>query len=188
MAEYYFHLDNLAVGYNGKALINSVSAKRASMETIFPIARKYGGVVVGLTITDEGIPETAQGRLDAARTIVETARRYGISENDLLIDPLTMAISADERAAQITLDALKLIRETLGVNCVLGVSNVSFGLPDRQALNGAFLICAMREGLDAAIADPCSDQIMRSYIAYNALSGADEGFAGYIAYARKRKE
>lgn len=169
--------------YNGKALINSVSAKRASMETIFPIARKYGGVVVGLTITDEGIPETAQGRLDAARTIVETARRYGISENDLLIDPLTMAISADERAAQITLDALKLIRETLGVNCVLGVSNVSFGLPERERVTAAFFTMALERGLSAAIVNPNSRAVMSSYRAFCALKGFDPHCLSYIASA-----
>lgn len=166
--------------YNGKALVNSVTAKRASMEAIFPLVKKYGGVVIGLTITEEGIPETAQGRVDAARLIVKTAEEFGINKKDIIIDPLTMAVSAGQDAALVTLEALSRIRRELGVYTSLGVSNVSFGLPQRENVTSAFFLMALQSGLNAAIMNPLSDAMMRAYRSFCALSGLDENCMAYI--------
>ncbi len=167
--------------YNGKALINSVTAKESSMAAIFPLVKRYGGVVIGLTITEEGIPETAQGRVDAARKIVETAAAYGIDKKDLIIDPLTMAVSAQGDAAAVTLEALGRIRRELGVCTSLGVSNVSFGLPQRENVTAAFFLMALQTGLDAAIMNPLSPAMMNAWRAYCALAGWDENCMAYIA-------
>ena len=149
--------------YNGKPLVNSVTAKTASMKAIFPLVKKYGGVVVGLTITEEGIPETAEGRFLAARRIVQTAQSYGIRRCDIIIDPLTMAVSAGQDAAVVTLDALERIHKELGVKTSLGVSNVSFGLPQRENITSAFFLMALQRGLHGAIMNPKSEQMMRTY-------------------------
>lgn len=167
--------------YNGKPLVNSVTAKQASMNAIFPLVKKYGGVVIGLTITEEGIPETANGRIEAARKIVDTAERYGIDKSDIVIDPLTMAISAGQNAALVTLEALYRIRRELGVYTSLGVSNVSFGLPQRENVTSAFFLMALQNGLDAAIMNPKSEGMIRAYRSFCALSGLDENCGAYIA-------
>lgn len=171
--------------YNGKPLVNSVTAKRSSMEAIFPLVRKYGGVVIGLTITEDGIPETAQGRVDAAKLIIDTAAEYGIGRHDIIIDPLTMAVSAGQDAALVTLDALSRIRRELGVYTSLGVSNVSFGLPQRENVTSAFFLMALQAGLNAAIMNPISEPMMRAYRSFCALSGYDENCMAYIeAYSQ----
>ncbi len=171
--------------YNGKPLVNSVTAKQSSMRAIFPLVKKYGGVVIGLTITENGIPETAQGRVEAARLIVETAKEYGIDKRDIIIDPLTMAVSAGQDAALVTLDALSRIRRELGVYTSLGVSNVSFGLPQRENVTSAFFLMALQAGLNAAIMNPLSHSMMRAYRSFCALSRYDEGCRAYIdAYAK----
>ena len=171
--------------YNGKPLINSVTAKESSMSAIFPLVQKYGGVVVGLTITEEGIPETAQGRVQAAKRIVEGAAAYGIGPEDIIIDPLTMAVSAGQDAALVTLEALRRIKKELGVCTSLGISNVSFGLPQRDNITSAFFLMALENGLDAAILNPKSAAVMRACRAFCALSGFDESCMAYIeAYAQ----
>ena len=169
--------------YNGKPLVNSVSGKQASMDAVFPLVRRYGGVVVALTLDEDGIPPTAEGRLAVARKIVETAASYGIDKKDILVDVLTMAVSADPNAANVTLDALRLVREELGVHTVLGVSNVSFGLPRRETVNASFYTLALQNGLDAAILNPCSPGMKRAYLAYRMLTGQDKQCAEYIAAA-----
>lgn len=166
--------------YNGKPLVNSVTAKQDSMKTIFPLVKKYGGVVIGLTITEEGIPETVQGRVDAARHIVDTAAQYGIHKSDIIIDPLTMAVSAGQNAALITLEALSRIRNELGVYTLLGVSNVSFGLPQRENVTSAFFLLALQSGLNAAIMNPLSKAMMQAYHSFCALSGWDKNCMAYI--------
>lgn len=166
--------------YNGKPLVNSVTAKQVSMQSIFPLVKKYGGVVIGLTITEEGIPETAQGRVEAARTIVETAAQYGIGKHDIIIDPLTMAVSAGQDAALVTLDALSRIHRELGVYTSLGVSNISFGLPQRENVTSAFFLLALQSGLNAAIMNPMSSAMMCAYRSFCALSGYDENCMAYI--------
>lgn len=166
--------------YNGKPLVNSVTAKQSSMQAIFPLVKKYGGVVIGLTITEDGIPETVQGRVDAARLIVETAAQYGIGKHDIIIDPLTMAVSAGQDAAIVTIDALSRIRRELGVYTSLGVSNVSFGLPQRENVTSAFFLMALQSGLNAAIMNPLSPAMMCAYRSFCALSGHDENCMAYI--------
>ncbi len=167
--------------YNGKAMINSVSGKEESMRAVFPLAAKYGGVLVALTLDEGGIPPTAEGRLRVAEKIVRTAAEYGIDRRDIVVDTLTLAASSGEREALITLEALRLCREKLGVATVLGVSNISFGLPQRERVSAAFLTMALAAGLDCAIVNPCSDAMMSSYRSYCALAGADPDFAGYLA-------
>ena len=169
--------------YNGKAMINSVNGKKESMEAVFPLAKKYGGLVVALTLDEAGIPATAEGRLEIAKKILSTAKTYGLSEKDLIFDPLAMTVSADPCAAKETLRALKLIREELGCHTSLGVSNVSFGLPARDLINGTFFSLAMANGLSAAIMNPFSLEMMKAYHTYLALCGLDENFGDYIAFA-----
>ena len=167
--------------YNGKAMINSVNGKAESMAGVFPLVKKYGGVVVALTLDEGGIPETAEGRFAVAKKIYDEAKKYGIESKDLIFDPLAMSVSADRNAARETLCAVKMIRENLGCHTMLGVSNVSFGLPERDLLNSAFFTMAMENGLSAAIMNPHSEEMMRAYRAYLALSGLDLNFEKYIA-------
>lgn len=166
--------------YNGKAMINSVNGKKQVMEDVFPLVKKYGGVVVGLTLDENGIPGTAEERLKIAERIIETAKSYGIGKKDIVIDPLTLAISTGKNEALETLRAVRLIRDTLGVNTILGVSNVSFGLPQREVLNAAFYSLALENGLSAAIINPMSSDMMKAYYAFNVLHGFDEDCKDYI--------
>ncbi|MBR6809577.1 MAG: homocysteine S-methyltransferase family protein [Clostridia bacterium] len=169
--------------YNGKAMINSVSGKEESMQAVFPLARKYGGVVVALTLDENGIPETAEGRVRIAEKILQRAQEYGIAKKDLVFDTLAMTVSADHTAGVATLSALKEIRQRLGCHTSLGVSNVSFGLPCRDALNGVFFALALENGLSAAIMNPHSGEMMKTYASYLALKGLDDNCAGYIQAA-----
>ena len=171
--------------YNGKAMINSVSGKEESMNSIFPLAKKYGGVVIALTLDEDGIPMSAEGRVEIARKILICAERYGIDKKNIVFDPLCMAVSADKSAAKETIRAVRLIREELGCSCSLGVSNVSFGLPGRDMINSAFFSAALSAGLNAAIINPHSEQMRAAYKSHLALFGLDDGFADYIAYAEK---
>ncbi|MBR5124140.1 MAG: homocysteine S-methyltransferase family protein [Clostridia bacterium] len=169
--------------YNGKAMINSVSGKEESLRTVLPLVKKYGGVVVALTLDESGIPDTAEGRVQIARRILEAAAEYGIDKKDVIFDTLAMTVSASPEAAKVTLEALRRIRRELGCHTSLGVSNVSFGLPARDALNGTFFAMALQSGLSAAIMNPHSPDMMRTYHTYRALTGLDDSFAGYIRYA-----
>lgn len=171
--------------YNGKAMINSVSGKKESMDAVFPLAKKYGGLIVALTLDENGIPEKAEGRVEIARKILEEAKKYGIGKKDIIFDTLAMAVSADASAARESLKALRLIKEELSANTSLGVSNISFGLPSRDMLNGAFFTLALENGLSAAIMNPYSSEMMKSYFSYKALSGMDESFEEYIAFAER---
>ena len=168
--------------YNGKPLINSVNGKQESMDAVFPLAKKYGGVIVCLTLDEHGIPDTAAGRIQIAEKIIKTAESYGIAKKDLIIDTLAMTVSTGADNAKITLEALRYIRRTLGVHTVLGVSNISFGLPKRDSINAAFFTLAMENGLSAGIINPKSDAMMNAYYAFCALKGLDENFAQYIAH------
>ena len=169
--------------YNGKAMINSVNGKQEVMEAIFPLVKKYGGTLVALTLDEDGIPGTAEGRLAIAERILEEAEKYGIERKDILFDPLTMTVSADGNAAKITLDALKMIREKTGCGTVLGVSNVSFGLPEREVLGSVFLTMALERGLSAAIMNPLNDRMMGAMISFRTLTGRDDNCGAYIRYA-----
>lgn len=167
--------------YNGKAMVNSVNGKRESMEAVFPLVKKYGGVVVALTLDEQGIPETARGRVEIAKKILKTANEYGISKKDIIFDTLAMTISADNSAAVTTLDALKTIKTELGCHTSLGVSNVSFGLPNRDAINSTFFAMALQNGLSAAIMNPYSADMLKTYYSFKALKGMDENCAEYIS-------
>lgn len=166
--------------YNGKPMVNSVNGKQSSMKEIFPLVKKYGGVVVCLCLDENGIPETAQGRIDIAKKIISTAEEYEIDKKDLVVDALTMTISTNKDNALETLKAVKYIRNGLGVGTVLGVSNISFGLPKREAINTAFFTLALENGLSAGIINPLSESMMNAYYSFNALSGYDDNCAEYI--------
>lgn len=167
--------------YNGKPMLNSVNGKKESMEAVFPIAKKYGAVVVCLCLDENGIPETAEGRVAVAKKIIETAATYGIPRKNLVMDALVLTISTGSENAVITLDALRQIRYGLGVHTVLGVSNISFGLPERTSINTAFFTMAMNNGLSAGIINPSSEQMMSAYYSFNALIGEDDQCMEYIA-------
>ena len=167
--------------YNGKPMINSVNGKQVSMDEVFPLIRKYGGVVVGLTIDEEGIPKDAEGRVRVAGKIINETAKYGIDKKDIVIDVLTMTISSEKDGAKVTLEALKRVREEFGVRTVLGVSNISFGLPRRPIVNSYFYAMAMQNGLTAGIINPSSEDMMKAYRSYNALMGFDENCTNYIS-------
>lgn len=166
--------------YNGKPLLNSVNGKQESMDMVFPLAAKYGAMVVCLTLDENGIPDTAEGRIKIAEKMIAEAAKYGIAKKDLLIDTLTMTISTGQENAKITLDALYHVRHVLGVHTTLGVSNISFGLPQRERVNTAFFTMALAQGLSAGIINPNSEAMMAAYHAYCALNGSDSQCADYI--------
>ena len=171
--------------YNGKAIINSVNGKQDSMNAVFPLVKKYGGVVVALTLDEKGIPDSAQGRFEIAKRIVDEAAKYGINKKDIIFDTLAMTISADNSAANTTLSALKKIKEELGCHTSLGVSNVSFGLPNRDAVNSVFFALALENGLSAAIMNPYSADMMKTYYTYRALRGLDNNCSDYVEKAEQ---
>lgn len=170
--------------YNGKPMINSVNGGEESMSAIFPLVKKYGGFVVCLTLDESGIPETAQGRFQIAERIVRRAAEYGIAACDLIFDPLAMTISSDQHAAQVTLDTIPLIQSNLGCCCSLGISNISFGLPNRDFITGTFFIMALVKGLSAAIMNPFSLEMQKAYHSYLALAGLDDNCGEYIAFSQ----
>ena len=167
--------------YKGKPLINSVNGEEESMKAIFPIAKKYGACVLGLCLDKNGIPETAEGRFEIAQRILDTALSYGIPKEDILIDCLVLTASAQQEQVVTTLEAIKLVKSRLGLKCVLGVSNVSFGLPNRPLLNSVFLAAAFGAGLDAPIINPCSKEIMDAVNAFKVLNNQDKGGSDFIA-------
>ena len=168
--------------YNGKPLVNSVNGKQESMDAIFPLVKKYGGVVIALTLDENGIPDTADGRLKIARKIILEGEKYGISRKDFLVDPLAMAISADATAAKVTLESIVRLRGELVVGTSLGVSNVSYGLPCRDAINASFFAMALEKGLSAAIINPNSAEMLKTYYSYLALRGVDKNCAEYVRF------
>ena len=174
--------------YNGKPMVNSVSGKQESMDAVFPLIQKYGGVVVGLTLDENGIPETAEGRVAIAGKIIEEAKKYGIDKKDIVIDVLTMTISSEPNGAKVTLEALEKVREIYGVQTVLGVSNISFGLPNRAIVNSNFYTMAMQNGLSAGIINPSSEAMMQAYYSYCALMGYDENCQAYIDNCGQKQE
>ena len=174
--------------YNGKPMVNSVSGKQESMDAVFPLIQKYGGVVVGLTLDENGIPETAEGRVAIAGKIIEEAKKYGIDKKDIVIDVLTMTISSEPNGAKVTLEALEKVRKIYGVQTVLGVSNISFGLPDRAIINSNFYTMAMHNGLSAGIINPSSEAMMQAYYSYCALMGYDENCQTYIENCGQKQE
>ena len=170
--------------YNGKPMVNSVNGKKESIETVFPLVRKYGGVLVALVLDEDGIPSDAEGRIRIARRIYEAADRYGIPREDIVIDGLAMTISSDNTSALVTLETLRRVRDELHGHTILGVSNISFGLPRRAVINSYFLAMALQSGLSAAIMNPGNEEMMEAYRAYCALAGLDPQCMQFIeAYA-----
>ena len=173
--------------YNGKPMLNSVNGKEDSMNSVFPLVKKYGGVVVCLTLDENGIPETVEGRISIAEKIIKKAQEYGISKNDLVFDPLCMTVSTNKDNAKITLECVRRLKNELGVHTVLGVSNVSFGLPNRELLNSSFFALAMQNGLSSGIINPKSEMMMNAYYSYCALMGMDGNFENYISNVTETK-
>ncbi len=169
--------------YNGKAMINSVNGKIENMQSVFPLVKKYGGLVVALTLDENGIPTRAEDRVAIAERILSVAAEYGIDKKDIIFDPLALTISADQTAAKETLRAVSIIKHKLGCHTSLGVSNVSFGLPNRDIINSTFFALALGGGLSAAIMNPYSAEMMKTYHAYRALDGKDENCSTYIDFA-----
>lgn len=169
--------------YNGKALINSVNGKQESMDAVFPLAVKYGGVIVCLTLDENGIPETAEGRVAIAEKIMNEAAKYGIPKHDLIFDPLALTISSDSSAALVTLETIRLLKKRFDVCCSLGISNVSFGLPNRDFVTSTFFLMALENGLDAAIMNPFSLEMQKAYHSYLALTAQDSNCTEYISFA-----
>ena len=174
-------LEKTARVYNGKPLINSVNGKKVSLQKILPIVKKYGAAVLGLTLDDDGIPSSAEGRLRIARNIMEEAQKIGIPKEDVLIDCLVMTVSAQQEQAAETLKAVRMVREELGLKTVLGVSNVSFGLPSRPIINRTMLTMALMQGLDAPIMNPGDEGMREAIAAFRVLMGKDPQAAGFIA-------
>ena len=169
--------------YNGKPLVNSVNGKKEVMDAVFPLVKKYGGAVIALTLDEGGIPATAEGRIEIAKNILKEAAKYGIRKKDIIFDTLAMAVSADGGAAVAALDSLDYLRHSMGVNTSLGVSNISFGLPARDFINGTFFAMALARGLSAAIINPNSQEMIKTYKSFCALSGYDKNCLEYIGYA-----
>ena len=172
--------------YEGRALVNSVTAEDDRLEAVLPLVAKYDAAVIGLTNDETGIPMSADERLRHARKIVSVAQDYGIKPEDVVIDPLAMPVGADTEMATATFTAMRMIRDELGVNMCVGASNVSFGLPDRHTLNAAFLPMAMAAGLTSAIMST-ADICVRSVRASDLLLGHDEWGASWIAAHRARQ-
>ena len=167
--------------YNGKAAVNSVNGDPAVQEKILPIVKKYGAAVVGLALDERGIPQSARERVDIARRILEAALAHGIPKEDVWIDCLTLTVSAQQGQARETLSALRAVREELGLQTVLGVSNISFGLPNRALVTETFLVQALEAGLTLPILNPNQKTMMDAVAAFRVLSGEDEGCRAYVA-------
>ena len=174
--------------YNGKAMINSVNGKKESMDAVFPLVKKYGGVVVALTLDEAGIPQKAQDRIVIAERILAEAEKYGIDRKNIVFDPLALTVSADSAAAVETLKAVNMITEKLHCHTSLGVSNVSFGLPLRDYINSTFFTMALSHGLSAAIMNPYSADMLKAYYSFCALKGMDENCLDYIKFAEENPQ
>jgi 5-methyltetrahydrofolate--homocysteine methyltransferase len=173
--------------YAGKPMINSVNGKKESMDSVLPLVKKYGGVLVALTLDEDGIPDTAEKRAEIAYSIIDEASKYGINKKDIVVDPLALSVSSDSNSANITLKTIEILTQK-GINTSLGVSNISFGLPNRDVVNSAFFTQALTKGLKCAIMNPFSEFMLNSYYAFNALSGIDTACSDYIAYASDIKK
>ncbi|MCL2036530.1 MAG: homocysteine S-methyltransferase family protein [Oscillospiraceae bacterium] len=166
--------------YNGRPIVNSVNGKEESLASVLPLVKKYGAMVIGLTLDENGIPETAEARLEIARKILERALAVGLRKEDVIIDCLTLTVSTDSAAAQTTLKAVESVNRELGLKTALGVSNVSFGLPERELLNATFLTMALHNGLSLPIINPNDESVMGAVRAFNLLNGFDENASEFI--------
>ncbi|MDQ6709850.1 MAG: dihydropteroate synthase [Candidatus Dormibacteraeota bacterium] len=167
--------------YEGKALVNSVTAEDERLDRILPVVKKYGAAVIGMANDETGITMVPQERVEIARKIIERARYYGIPQDDVVIDPIAMTVAADPQAGIITLETMQLIKAQLGNNMTCGASNVSFGLPNRPIVNAAFIPVAMHAGLTCAITNPLIPEVRKAVLASNLLLGHDEYATAWIA-------
>jgi 5-methyltetrahydrofolate--homocysteine methyltransferase len=171
--------------YEGKALVNSVTAEGERMDRILPVVKKYGAAVIGMSNDETGITMVPQERVEIARRIIERAAYYGIPPEDVIIDPIAMTVAADPQAGLVTLETMRLIKEQLGNNMTCGASNVSFGLPDRSVLNAAFFPVAMHAGLTCAITNPLIHEVRKAVLASDLLLGHDEYAMRWISVFRQ---
>jgi len=174
--------------YDGKALINSVTGESKSIARILPLAKAYKAAVIGLCMDDNGIPNTAEGRLAVAGKIIEQAASQGIPIQDVVIDPLAMALSADSQSARIALEATELIVKEFGVNITMGASNISYGMPDRAYINAAFIAMAVHAGLTCPITNPLGIEVNTAILAADLSMGKDEDGMTWIRAYRKRQK
>jgi len=168
----------------GKCLINSVNGEEKSMKILLPVAKEYGAAIVGLTMDDDGITNDPEKRLAIASKILERAVKTGIKEVDVIIDPLAMAVSADQKACIVTLETIRLVHQKLGLNITIGASNISFGLPDRETLNSAFMSLAILNGLTCPIANP--EKITSAVRATDLVLGRDDFAIRFVGYFQNR--
>jgi 5-methyltetrahydrofolate--homocysteine methyltransferase len=174
--------------YQGKALVNSVTAEGERMDRILPLVKKYGAAVIGMSNDETGISMVPQERLEIARRIIERAQFYGIPSEDIVIDPIAMTVAADPQAGLVTLQTMRLIKEQLGNNMTCGASNVSFGLPERHLLNAAFFPVAMHAGLTCAITNPLVPEVRKAVLASDLLLGHDEYAMRWISNFRSEQK
>ncbi len=174
--------------YQGKALINSTNGEEKNLLAVLPLAKEHGAAVISLCMDEDGIPPTAEGRLKVAAKIIARAGRLGIPMEDIVVDPLTMALGADSAAAKITLKTIQLVVQEFGVNMTLGASNVSFGLPDRKYLNSAFLTMALQAGVTCPITNPLVTEINTAVLASDLCLGRDDYGMRWIKAFRKREK
>jgi 5-methyltetrahydrofolate--homocysteine methyltransferase len=170
---------------DGKALVNSVNGEKSSLENVLPLVKDHGAAVIGLTMDEEGIPSTSEGRVKVAAGILEQAAKLGISEEDVVIDPLVLTVGADHHAAMITIGAIESLRGEFGVNINLGASNVSFGLPERHTINQAFIALAMGAGATCAITN--ARKMTQTIRAVDLLMARDDFGARYIQYFKSQQ-
>jgi 5-methyltetrahydrofolate--homocysteine methyltransferase len=173
--------------YEGKALVNSVNGEKRALETILPLVKEHNAAVIGLAMDDDGIPQTAQKRLEVAGKIIERAQALGIPRRDVIIDPLVLAVCTDAQAARETLQAMRLIVREYGVNLTMGASNISHGLPNRSTINAAFMAMSIAAGLTCPITNPLSVAVREAILASDLLLGHDEWAMNWIACFRNRQ-
>jgi 5-methyltetrahydrofolate--homocysteine methyltransferase len=181
-------LEAALAAYEGKALVNSVTAEDERMDRILPVVKKHGAAVIGMSNDETGITMVPQERVEIARRIIERAAYYGIPAEDVIIDPIAMTVAADPQAGLITLETMRLIKEQLGNNMTCGASNVSFGLPDRHILNAAFFPVAMHVGLTCAITNPVVPEVRKAVQASDLLLGHDEYATHWISAFRAEQK
>lgn len=174
--------------YEGKALVNSVNGEEGKLEVTLPLIREYGAAVIGLTMDDDGIPATVEKRVAIAGKIIERAKKIGIPVEDIIIDPLALSMGAEPDAGKIALDSIEAITREFGVNITMGCSNVSFGIPDREPVNAAFMGMAIRCGLTCPITSPLKEQVQMGILAADLCMGRDEYASNWITAYRKRKK
>jgi len=173
--------------YSGKALVNSVNGEEQKLETVLPLIKKYNAAVIGLTMDDEGIPKTVKKRIEIAGKIVERAVKLGIALEDIVIDPLAMSLGADDQAAKMALDAVEAIVNQFGVNITMGCSNISYGIPDRETVNAAFLAMAIRCGLTCPITNPLNEGVVKAILAADLCMGRDSFSMRWIRHYRRNQ-